>query len=83
MVRQERKCILKIQNTKEVMKKQVVIIKKRLEEEQQRREIWMKDRLRGLLVAMENIDKIYPFEEKYDGCIKFLRNLNEKDKGWI
>ena len=56
---------------------------KRLEEEQQRREIWMKDRLRGLLVAMENIDKIYPFEEKYDGCIKFLRNLNEKDKGWI
>ena len=54
----------------------------RLKEESERREKWMKERLLGLLVAMENIDKIYPCEDKYEGCIKFLRGLNEKDKGW-
>ena len=53
---------------------------KRLEEEKQNQEKWMKERLIGLLVAMENIDKIYPCEEKYDGCIHLLKSLNEK--GW-
>ena len=53
---------------------------KRLEEEKQNRDKWIKERLMGLLVAMENIDKIYPCEEKYDGCIHFLKCLNEK--GW-
>ena len=55
----------------------------RLKEQSEQREKWMKERLLGLLVAMENIDKIYPCEDKYEGCIHFLRALNEKDKGWI